>query len=228
MKHKAYIPTIESDKRIWLDNFSNKLAVHATELNIDKATLDSTKADADYYGVLVDFGNDVNDYIHGLTLIKKNIVSGIETKVAEIPDLPKIPTNVAVLPGVFNRVRKLVGVIKKNPNLTNTMIQDLGIEGDEINTAFDDIKVDAKLSLKNGHAFLKWTHKGTDAVDIEADYGDGKGFTDVGRYIKISFMDPHLPTAGQSAAFVYRLRYVLNDEQVGVWCEPLSISVRGF
>ena len=229
MVHKYFLPRGDLARRDWLNNFATELGVHATALSILTAVVTAMKADADYFDFFMKFLTSTTEYTIGLGTFKKQLSDNVTGSIviADVPAFGAIPTHVAVLPGIFNRVKAFVVILKTNSALTPVMIADLGIEGDVIDYNFDDIVVDAKLSTKNGHPYSVWHRNGTDAVDIRADYGDGAGIIAVGRFTGLKFLDAHLPPDGTSAAFKYYYRYVVNDEQVGIWSNAISMVVHG-
>ncbi|MES2622698.1 MAG: hypothetical protein V4615_17750 [Bacteroidota bacterium] len=167
------------------------------------------------------------DYFQTLTTYKNELRDGSDAPIGGFPAPPAVAAIAPVLAGVFKRNTELVRTIKAHPAYTETMGQNLGIIGAEIDPDFGTIQPEPKTSLKNAHAYLRWSHEHTEAADVYADYGDGAGFVLAGRISSTHYLDPHLPAAGVSKVYKYKLRYVVNDEQVGVESNPVSITVTG-
>ena len=225
MKHQPYLPASDMGKANWLAAFALALADYATTLGLSAGQLAAVQADALFFKAVVNHLLPYHDYLEKLTAYKNELRDGSVAPIGDFPKPPDVPTATAVPAGVINRNTELVKAIKANPAYNETMGKALGIIGAEIVVDFGTIKPSPKAELKNGHAYIKWHHEETDGVDIKADYGDGAGFVFVGRITKAHFLDAHLPPAGQSKVFRYILQYVVNDELVGLPCDPVSITV---
>ena len=227
MKHQFYLPSSDKDRAVWLQNFSTKLAVYAVLLSIAPGTLTSVHNDSEFYSQLVLFIKQIKDYLKNLISFKKVLSTGVSAGVIDVAAAPVIGMHTAVEAGIFNRIGDLVVIIKRNPNYTEAIGNDLGIIGTEINIDFSTAKPDVTLTLKNAHVYSKWGKEHADSVDIKADYDDGAGFVTVGRISPNHFLDPHLPPAGQTKIYKYTFRFVVEDEEVGLWSDPLEITVTG-
>lgn len=103
----------------------------------------------------------------------------------------------------------------------------MGIEGDEITPEdVNTLKPVLKKALVNGFPELQWIKKGTDGIYISVHCGSGWEFLAIDTIP--DYIDKHpLPAIGQSAVWQYRAIYSLEDENVGQWCDPISITVTG-
>lgn len=227
MKHNFYLPTNDTGKVIWFENFYTKLLVYAAILGITPAQLADLEKDKKMFAAVVVALQTIKDYLKSLATFKREIANGTAAgaKDMPVPTMDTPPT--AVTEGIFNRVTSLIKVIKVNANYTETIGNDLGIIGTEINHDFDNAKPAPKLSLRNSSVYVKWKKEQTDAVDIDADYGDGSGFAHIARVTTNHFVDPHLPATGESKIYRYKLRFVVDDEQVGLWSDDEEITVTG-
>ncbi len=229
MEHQYYLPKTDTGKVIWLANFATVLGSYAAALNLAAGVVTAVQDDSAYFGFVFTLIQPFDEYSKTLTAYKNALRDGSPSPIGVVPVPPVIagaPT--LVLAGIFQRNADLVQSIKKNPAYTTVMGQNLGIIGAEINPDFATIQPQPKISLKNGHGYLTWKHEHTDAADIQVDHGDGAGFKDAGRILLAHYLDPTLPAAGTSKVFKYKIRYVVSDEEVGVWSTPIEITVTGF
>ena len=227
MTHEPTIPSADFLRMKWQNKFAKGLATHGPSLGVTADTINSTKADADFLTALMSYLTTTEAYGSNLVTYKNDLTTGNSAVIADIPAFSAMPTHVAVAPGIITRSRALVTILKANKALTPVMIQDMGLEGNEIIFDFDNIIVNAKIVLKNSHAYLHWNHQGTDAVDIKCDYGDGVGMIAVARISTVHYSEPRLPAAGVDALYKYMFRYVVKDVQVGEWTPIISIAVKG-
>ena len=227
MKHQYYLPDDDAGKVLWINAFAEKVDVYAATLGIAAGTVTAVQNDAEYFSNVVTTLSGFRDYFQAITAYKNALRDGSPTPIGGFPVPPVAPTATAVTAGIFKRMADLVQTIKSNPAYNQTIGEAMGIIGAEINPDFDTIQPQPKVSLKNGKAYVKWKREHTDAVDVYADHGDAAGFTLVARILKTSYLDPQLPAAGQTKIYKYKLRYVVNDAQVGVESDPVSITVTG-
>jgi len=227
MEHEFFLPKGDLPKMVWMNQFAKGLASHAKDLDVSKDTVAATKADADFYNALMDYLISTQKYETLLVTYKNEMISSEDTILADIPVFEAMATHKAVLPGIFDRTRALVSVLKKHNNLSPVMIKEMGLEGNEIIHDFSSIVVNAKVTTRNTHPYISWNHQGTNAVDIRCDYDDTLGMVNVERITATHFVEPRLPAAGLSAIYKYMFRYVVSDQQVGVWSEVFEIVVKG-
>ena len=227
MEHEFYLPKGDIPKMIWLNRFSKGLSKHGADLDVSDETIASTKADAEFYSGLLAYLINTQEYESILVSYKNEIITSSSTVLADIPEFETMPSHEAVLPGIFDRTRTLVSILKKHNDITPIMILDMGLEGKVIKHDFSKIVVNAKVTTRNAHPYLAWNHLGTDAVDISCDYDDSLGMIKVERITATHFIEPRLPAANLSALYKYKFRYVVNDQQVGEWSAIFEIVVKG-
>ncbi len=227
MKHNYYLPHNDAGKILWFENFFGKLAGYATLLGITAAQMAALENDKKMFTTVVSTLQQIKDFLKSLATFKIEISNGKATGDKNMPLPAAIVPPVAVVEGIFNRVGELVAAIKLNPAYTDTIGNDLGIIGTEINPDFATAKPLPKLSIRNSLAYVKWKKEHTDAADVYADYDDGGGFKFIARITVNHFADPHLPAAGITKIFKYKLRYVVDDHQVGFWSDDEEITVTG-
>ena len=224
---KYYLPNAIGARKTWLNNFSNRLVANSTKLGLTTVETDPVVADAAYFGITVDEVDALAPYTVSGTTYRDVLWGGAEAVIGEFPVAPVMGAHVVVLAGISHRLSRMVGNLKNNPALTDSIAEELGIVGTDIIYDFSAVKGDTKGSTKNGHAYLSWTHQGTDSAHIKCDYGDGKGYVFVGTISATRFLDPTTPAVGVTVGYKYIIRYIVGDEEVGVWSDPVTIAVTG-
>jgi hypothetical protein len=133
-----------------------------------------------------------------------------------------------VPPDIFGRATKLAVRIKKHPNCTEAIAQDLGIIGAEVIVDPTTYQPILNLSLTAGHPHIGWAKQGMDSLELWKDWGDGKGFVQLTYTTNTDYADiSPLPAPGVSAVWKYKGIYRLNDQQVGQWSDVATIGVIG-
>jgi hypothetical protein len=146
------------------------------------------------------------------------------------PVAPAFPTAVTpVPPGIEARFRALVQQNKTNPSYNDTIGKALGIEGSQQTgpdyTTLQPI-IDAIIS--GNHVTVKWNWGGyaawLDICEIQVDRGDGKGFVFLTYDTTPGYTDTQAFPA-TPAVWTYRAIYRVGDNQVGLWSNPVSVTV---
>jgi hypothetical protein len=134
---------------------------------------------------------------------------------------PMVPAN------IFGRASALAARIKKHPNYTDAMGQDLGIIGAEQTMDLAAMKPILKITLQAGRPNVGWKKQGMDGLEISVDRGTGT-FAFLAFDTMPDYLDTApLPAAGTSAVWRYKAIYRLHDEEVGQWSDIATISVMG-
>jgi hypothetical protein len=228
---KTIIPRNDPQRVLWLNAFVKGLVKYADKYNILKAEVDAAIAMALFFAYWVSTLVTIRDFASKVTNFKNNMAGGVEPN-AENPTAPVLPDLGAappiVIAGIFPFIMTLVKRIKAHKDYVTDDGDEMGIEGDEM--AMEDVnslKPVIKIVLVNGgFPELQWTKKSTDGVLIQVNRGSGWEFLAIDTIP--DYIDTHaLPAIGQSAVWQYRVIYRLNDENVGQWCEPISVTVTG-
>jgi hypothetical protein len=228
MEHKYFLPKDDPGKAKWLNTFAKELLTYAPALGFDTSVTDAVSADAAFFSFVMGLLTPFSTYQEGLVGYKNALRDGSDASIGDLPAPPAIGAHTAVSAGIFKRATALVQIIKSNSAYNEgTMGKGLGIVGAEVVVDYGTLQPKLKAMLKNGHAFLSWQHEHTDAVDLYANYGDGEGFVLIGRLTRTHYLDGHLPAAGESKVYKYKIRYVLKDEPIGSESDIVAITVTG-
>jgi hypothetical protein len=135
----------------------------------------------------------------------------------------------AVNTGALTHVFALVQLIKdsgkcSDPNATNLGIVGSEQSGPDLTTVQPVIAV----SIAGNQVFVKWGWGGNsawlDSCEIQVDRGDGKGYGLLTIDTTPGYTDTQ-PFPAASAKWTYKAIYRLDDNQVGLWSQPVSITV---
>jgi hypothetical protein len=148
------------------------------------------------------------------------------------PVLPTLPAAVpAVAPGIEVRFRALVQQIKASSNYNEAIGKALDIEGaQQSGPDLTAVQPDLDAIISGSQVNVKWGWGGNsaylDICEIQVDRGDGKGFG----LLTFDTTPNYTDTATFPAApakWTYKAIYRVGDSQVGLWSNPVTITVGG-
>lgn len=224
----SYLPSTETDRVIWLNNFSNRLSQYRQALGITTAEVNSYTADAAMFAYVIQLHDASSQYAQALSSIKRNLRSASQQVM--MPALPTLP-NIGAAPasvnsGIFNRVVQLVARIKVHAAYTSAMGHDLGIVAPVVPFDPNTMQPNLKISLESGFPKLSWKKGEADGTKIYVDRRDNAGFVLLKQTVKNSCLDTEpLPANTYSVTWDYKARFLLEDDEVGVFSQTLSINV---
>lgn len=247
-KKKHYLPSPESDRVIWLNNFALKLNTYATLFGISATDMALVANAAVFYAYIIGRIDAAKSEVTHLVAFKNKLsftTDNVPLGPVPQPELPTEPT--AVPAGIFNAVARIVADIKNHSAYSAEIGGDLRIIGTETDTQ-DPALLKPTLKIKlgtGGHPNLSWVKKGADFTNVYVDRGTGFTFL---RSVKGNkLIDNHAlpaggattppvttPPAGDSgtrvsaanaAVWRYRIVYVKNDAETGDYSDPVSVAV---
>lgn len=230
MTSSKYVPSSDTDKVVWLNNFSTKLGLYAASTGVSAAEVTATQKDAAMFSYIINLQEIYKQTLQTITGYKtllKHAV-GQQHLGSVIPALPTLATAPASVPeGIFDRVSKLASRIKASAAYTDSMGSDLGILAPAVTFDASTMQPDLKIKLDAGRPHLKWTKGEADALDLYVDRNNGSGFTLLGRlmrneYIDIASIDPTKVVD----EWHYKGIYVIADVAVGLYSPVVSIAVK--
>jgi len=235
MPKSDYMPKPDGDKADLFILFRDNITPYLSTFELlDGATpvaeITQQAADATYFRAVVDFLGTMQQSAQGWTAWKNYERDGGSAP----PTAPVVPTLPAGFPaavpaGIVARFRALVKSIKAHKNYTEAIGQSLGIEGPESAPAdLSTVKPALTVRLNGGQVEIPWGWNGLaselDAIEIHVDRADGKGFTLLTIDTTAGYTDSTaLPAT--AAKWTYKAIYRVNDDRVGQWSDPVSITV---
>jgi hypothetical protein len=213
-----------------MQTFKNVIPNYATLLGVTAEQVAGQSADAssfDYTLKCMDLMSNGSLQWTGW----KNLVRGGGTPPASgAPVAPVFPTVVpALAPGIEARFRALVQLIKANPNYNETIGLALGIEGaQQTGPDLTTLQPVIDALIFGNHVNVKWGWGGysayLDICELQVGRNDGKGYVLLAFDTTPGYTDtqtfPTVPTT-----WTYRAIYRVGDNQVGLWSNPVSVTV---
>jgi len=243
-KKKHYLPTTESDRVTWLNNFALKLNSYAALFGIPASDMSFIANAAVFYAYIIGRIDAAKGEVTSLVAFKNKLSftnDNVPLGPVPQPELPAEPT--AVPAGIFNQVARIVADIKNHSLYSPEIGSDLRIIGEETTTQ-DPALLKPVLKVKigtGGHPNLNWLKKGADFTNVYVDRGTGFAFLRSVKGNKLTDSHP-LPSAAaevppatatdsgtrttaNAAVWRYRIVYVKNDAETGEYSDPVSVAV---
>ena len=229
-KTKSYLPVTDALRLTWFENFYLKLLLsYVLTFGLTPAQTDALLADLKalrYTNLLCESiakaALACNGYRKSMTRgTDKVITPGFPT--IQVPLLP--PT--AVQPGIFNRIRKLVKMLKANPNYNDDIIgKDLATVGETIVVDYTTLRPDLRLSLSGLAILIKYFKKGTNSINLYCKRGAETEFTFLATISKASYNDMRANLViGQPETRNYQAWFVMGDQVIGLISAVQTITV---
>ncbi|HMQ70685.1 MAG TPA: hypothetical protein PKA90_16990 [Ignavibacteria bacterium] len=228
MAKSHYVPKTDDGKVTWLNNFSSKLPDHASVLGLSPEQITSVQNDAAMFSYIVNLVNSFKTGLAERVGYKDLLKNGAENSpLGPAPVYNNTPAPTVVPAGIFVRISKLIMTIKGNPNYTEAIGNNLGIIGSEENIEFSELKPVINIKMEAGYPKLIWKKGKADSIDIYVDRSDGKGFVYLANDSSPDFVDKaSLNGNEKTAAWVYKAIYRVKDEQVGLFSDDVSVTVK--
>jgi hypothetical protein len=235
MKHNNYFPMAQGNQIIWLQTFSGKIPTHATELSLATGVATAAAADCLWVVYLLEqWLPAVRQWAQSCTDVLMAAETGAGSGAITLPTFtaPALTNNVtAQAPGSLNRIFTLVQSIKDSGKCTDAIATDLGIVGTEnVTPNLAVIQPPLSAVLNGDHVDIKsgWGGQGKslDSMELQKDWGDGKGFVYLATLTGVTFKDTaHLPAA--RTVWTYRIIYRVANQQIGQWSNSVAVAVGG-
>lgn len=223
---KYFLPRTEAGLRAWMRNFADKLGGYATRYGIttEEVTdmLDSAKA----FEQLQNYTDALDSCAQNATAMKNELRDGVPA--GGTPSVfAVIPTPPVLLaqPGFLKRASSLAARIKDHMSYTIADGENLGLEGAPVEFDLNTVKprITEVVSLPD-KVIIGWTKGSMQGVIVQRSL-DGVTFNDVDKDFKSPWEDMSQNRTSTSEWRYYRLRYLYNDAQVGVYSEPVRVLV---
>jgi hypothetical protein len=231
MKH-YYLPSGDLGRVLWLQNFAAKLPAVATKYGITAAELTDLLNSAILLAYWQNYRHQYDEYLQKVTAYRNELRDGVKAggSASVLPSPPTVGTapTVTAAPGIFPRVRAVVGRVKANIAYTEADGKDLGIIGEEQTNDLVGIKPAISLRLAaGGHPEIVWKKQGMDGIEIYVSR-NADPYTLLAYDMRPNHIDASpLPALGTSAVWKYRAIYRFHDAQVGQWSDEVSVTVAG-
>lgn len=225
----SYLPNSDSERNVWLNNFSIKINTYATLVGITAAEVAALQKDAVMYTYVINMLEVYKQTVNNITSHKNLLKHAVgQQHLGALPVAPTLSAAPASVPeGVFDRVSKMVKRIKASTNYTEAMGNDLGIIAPTQTIDIASMQPDLKVSLDADRPHIKCSKGYADAIDLYVDRKDGLGFVLIGRLLKLDYIDVvSLPANTVLAEWDYKARYVIGNDVVGLMSSVVSVVVK--
>ena len=225
----SYIPNSDSDRNVWLNNFSTKINTYATLVGVTAAEVTAIQKDTAMCTYIINMLEAYKQTVNNITSYKNLLKHAVgQQHLGAIPIAPTLATAPAtVAEGVFDRVSKIVKRIKASANYTEAMGNDLGIIAPVQTFDPNTLQPELKVNLDAGRPHIKCSKGYADAIDLYVDRKDGLGFVLIGRLLKLDYIDViGLPANTLLAEWDYKAMYVIGNSNVGLMSGVVSVVVK--
>jgi hypothetical protein len=196
MSQRNFLPTTDAQLNFWLNNFAGKIGGYATELNILPEQVAQFETDK------TDLSTRLNDVQSKKTAYQSSVADKDKVKDA-----------------IVKRIRDVAVVMKRNANYTDTIGEDLGIVPPELPAlpgGNENAMPSFQAVLLPDRIRLDWVKDVFDGVFVQCKRGNETTFTTLGADSISPYEDTRANlVAGVPEIRIYRMRYLLKDEEVG-------------
>jgi hypothetical protein len=211
--------------------FDTNIGGYAAILGITTDQVIGHKADTAYLNYVLKSLGLMQNAAQQWTAWKNLLRAGGTPPAAGAPVLPVFPDAVpAVALGLETRFRALAKQAKASINYNEAIGKALGIEGAQQSPPdYTTLQPDIDATINGAHVDIGWGWGGyvnyLDLCEIQVDRGDGRGFTLLAIDSTPGYTDT-TPLPATPAKWIYKAIYRVDDAQVGLWSNPVSIIVQ--
>ena len=212
--------------------FKTNIGGYALTLEVTTDQIIGQAADADYLDYTLKGLGLMQNAAQQWTAWKNLLRGGGATPATGAPVPPLLPASVpAVDPGIETRFRALVKQIKASVKYNAAIGEALGIEGAQhAPPDYTTLQPAIRATLNGTHVAIGWGWGGyvtyLDACEIQVDRNDGKGFVLLTIDTTPGYTDT-APLPATPGRWTYKAIYRVGDAQVGLWSNPVSLTVQG-
>ena len=235
MRRNPFWPVRVADQVTLLVKFSNKLSTYAATLGLTPAQSAAAIADALWLVyVLQSWLPAVRSFSLAATDAATDAQTGDGSAVQVLPGFasPALPTGgTPVNTGALTRLFAVIQTIKSSNAFTETIGEDLGILGSaQSGPDFTTLAPTFKLTVIPTGVNVGWGFGGyaadLDMIELQVDRGDGKGYVPLAFDTTPGYLDT-FPRPATLTKWKYKGIYRVNDQQVGLWSNEVTITVGG-
>lgn len=224
----SYLPTSDAARVTWLNNFNTKMQLYGSQLGFSAAELSSITDDANMFQYVVQLKNDCRQAAQSFSSLTQALKSTThQSAMNAFPPVPVAGTPpVAVLTGIFARVAAYVQRIRYHVNYTVTIGQELSIIPPPSTFNPATVKPVLKGKVLSGYPQLSWRNGRADGVQLYVDRQDGNGYVLLAKRNSTSYIDvTPLPANTQFVTWLYKAKYIIDDEEIGLDSDIISLEI---
>lgn len=231
MKRQAYYPSRIADQIVWLENFRNKLPMHATALGLTTERSEAAVSDARWViYVLGSWLPAVRAWQKSCTEAANaaQYLSGEATLALPVFTPPTLPPGVTPrASGAVYRIFDLTQELKELNGYTAAIGTDLGALGPEKTPPdFATLQPTISAAVSGSKVEITWDYSGfaefLNQLEIHVDRGTGWQILTFDSTPGSTDTTPHPHTLTR---WKYRAIYRAEDQQIGLWSAETSVVV---
>jgi hypothetical protein len=230
MASQTFLPTTDLGKAAWLENFANKLPTYTAKYGITATEKDDATASAFIFSAMLNFLESADTYKQAITSFKDDLRDGVPAGGAggTLPQPPTVPVSPPGFlgEGIFKRMTSLAKRIKAHTAYLKTDGEALGIEAPNA-TNPDWGSAKGKITHAEAHideVIIEWKKGKASGVAVYASL-DGNTFTKLGIDLKSPYNDTRKNQTSAPEYRYYKVRYLLDDREVGHFSDVVQVLV---
>jgi hypothetical protein len=205
MSIRNFLPTTDAQLNFWLSNFASKIGDVAAALNITPEQVAQFETD------------------------RVNLEARLkEVQTKKTAYQSSVAEKDFVRDAIVKRIRDTAVIIKRHANYTETIGEDLGIVPPELPAlpgGNENAMPSFQAVLLPDRIRLDWVKDVFDGVMVQSKRGSETTFTPLGTDSISPYEDTRANlVAGVPEIRIYRMRYLLKDEEVGQWSDEKRIA----
>lgn len=223
----SYLPSGDLERVNWLNNFKTRMSQYGAQLGFTAAEITAAANDAAMFQYIVNLKEGCKAAMQSLVALTRNLRNSPQVPMGAIPVLPVAGTAPAsVLAGIFNRVSLTVARIKQHSNYTDAIGQEFDIIAPVSSFNPAAAKPVLKARVESGYPRLSWSRGQADGICLYVDRRDGAGFVLLDKLVRTNYIDiTPLPANTFSVTWDYRARYMIDDDEIGLMSDTVTVSV---
>ncbi|HMO81878.1 MAG TPA: hypothetical protein PKD24_13900 [Pyrinomonadaceae bacterium] len=218
------------ERAAWFQNFRDQFAALATGLGFTAADVTAVDEDNAAFQWLAANAVTVDAFSAAMTAYRRRITEGDDgDPAAELPDPPVFGLVPVVLPGIFERLVRLVERIRVAPSYSEEEGAALGIIPSQSGSVSpDDMQPNPKLkALPGGIVKVAFVRGKTQGIEVHMKLDGEENWANMGKFYN-SPAEIIVPANAQNVprAVQIRCRFVLNNSPVGQFSDIDEISTK--
>lgn len=224
----SYLPATDAGRVNWLNNFKTKMQQYGASLGFTSSEITSIANDAAMFQYAVQLKDSVRNSLSSLSALTDALTrSSVQTNMGAFPVIPVAGTPpTSVNTGIFSRIPVYVKRIKQHANYTATLGQEFDVISPPDTFNINTAKPVLKGVVEGTYPKLSWANSKADGVQIYVDRQDGNGFIELARRNHSPYIDVSpLPANTNTVTWLYKAKYILDDEEIGIESEVIPLAI---
>lgn len=229
---KPVIPPTDAGRLVWAENMELQLPAVGTELGFSAEKIDAVIADCRMMRFVILNARRAKAFSKAANTYKKETLGKAKKNAGILPPPEFTPLELPAeitLSGVLKRLQNAAALMKLSANYSPAIGEQLRIIPLQTASFSPDAgKPKAKaLPLTNSVVRIDWIKGKFHGVFVESQRGDETDWTRLDFDTRSPYIDVRPPlVAGKPEERRYRLRYFIEDKEVGFWSDIIIVITR--